>query len=601
MKKEIEEGKKFITHYYRQKGSRKKYTNDNPSFWAITHHPEPHAFMKKNEKEYEEFKVRLRSFESNPMKKKFFDHWKHLLINSPSKRNTSGRIGFHELVRLKSSVLIAVEKFKRFLSTESIQMRLFSIFPHPNNITFGLKSLMEKMGIIEKDNKSMQKAASNWTLIIERMLPLDIARSKINSIEEVFSLEENSFKAFNAFRLLQELPEVVGRREEFIEAVKVAMETEGETFKVENKMSRVFLTDAQIIMFQKHSIQILERILPLRATELKKALVDLFDTKCPRFCKMAAVNHILERYMNYGFTSMKALTCLLDDENLINSYEPVLTMEEKLFLMSPTVAFELRYDTKDKLIEKDIRTSLKSVINLMQTDENTIIWLNNEYQRKEHTYQWDALSSLITKEDMDSIKFSVEKVWFGSEFHEKVLVDFNFAKYEDIKRLNYLKNFIHLALESAPQMMPTDSVFVWKKTAWELNEKTENTRTFVYTVKDFVRGLQENRNEREEVALMFKDLGNKGVPYNDQMKILKLLQSDEDVDNITIRVQEPTTDNNGNVSVIDSGPIFIHPEKRQRLNELPEQLTNDIHDLMVKQFSRIHIKKLNNIYDLLLN
>ena len=94
MQKAIESTNSFTKHFYRQKGSRKKYSNDNPSFWAITHYPEPWAFLKNDKSGYEDFKILLGGLANtdDPAKQQFYDKWKHLLLNNPTKKNTSGKM-----------------------------------------------------------------------------------------------------------------------------------------------------------------------------------------------------------------------------------------------------------------------------------------------------------------------------------------------------------------------------------------------------------------------------------------------------------------------------------------------------------------------------
>ena len=83
----IEKTNRYTKHWYRKKGSRKGYTNERPSFWAITGHTTPWSFLKKDKAGYEEFKTSLKELdkESDLSKKIFFQDWKHLLENDPNK------------------------------------------------------------------------------------------------------------------------------------------------------------------------------------------------------------------------------------------------------------------------------------------------------------------------------------------------------------------------------------------------------------------------------------------------------------------------------------------------------------------------------------
>ena len=51
----IKKTNQFTNHWYRKEGSRKKYTNEKPSFWAITGYTTPWAFLKNNKEGYHQF------------------------------------------------------------------------------------------------------------------------------------------------------------------------------------------------------------------------------------------------------------------------------------------------------------------------------------------------------------------------------------------------------------------------------------------------------------------------------------------------------------------------------------------------------------------
>ena len=72
-------------------------------------------------------------------------------------------------------------------------------------------------------------------------------------------------------------------------------------------------------IFQKHSICILERLLPLRDHDLRTAMEATFRKK--QVMKMAAAYHIIQRYSDLGLTIMEAFLRLLGDESLIVSKE----------------------------------------------------------------------------------------------------------------------------------------------------------------------------------------------------------------------------------------------------------------------------------------
>ena len=93
---------------------------------------------------------------------------------------------------------------------------LLSVFPHPKNDTFGLKSLMTVMDISCKDlniqkeklHETATNIASNWDLVLNRILPQAEAKQAAHSLNEVFGIGVNAIKAFNMFRLLKKIPDI---------------------------------------------------------------------------------------------------------------------------------------------------------------------------------------------------------------------------------------------------------------------------------------------------------------------------------------------------------------------------------------------------------
>merc|ERR1712080_497686 len=75
----------FQKYWYRCKGSRAKYTNERPSFWAITEYTDPWSFMKNDRLGYAAFKKKLAELASHPgeAQKAFYADWKHLLFIDP--------------------------------------------------------------------------------------------------------------------------------------------------------------------------------------------------------------------------------------------------------------------------------------------------------------------------------------------------------------------------------------------------------------------------------------------------------------------------------------------------------------------------------------
>ena len=179
---------------------------------------------------------------------------------------------------------------------------LLCIFPQPGNVEFGLDSLIEAANISTEDLKMSNEkqkcnVASSWEMILQRTLPGAEAREAIHSLHEVFGIDEKSLKAFNAFRLLQSLWQDERRsdiHEKRADLINVLMETKEADNRncfidtnVKSRISEACYTDAQIKVLRENSISIFERLLPLRAVDLKAAIEALF--KEDENCKMAAV------------------------------------------------------------------------------------------------------------------------------------------------------------------------------------------------------------------------------------------------------------------------------------------------------------------------
>ena len=120
-------------------------------------------------------------------------------------------------------------------------------------------------------------------------------------------------------------------------------------------------------------------------------------------------------------------------------------------------------------------------------------------------------------------------------------------------------------------------------------------KTIEYKVRDLWNGMVERKDMREEAAAIFKSLGDKGVYYSEAEKILELLKSDKDVDNITLRIQEIPDHPQALANVIDCGSIFIHPERETRFKDLPEQILAKVHALVMEE---LHDKLTSDFKDL---
>ena len=88
--KMIEKTNQYTKHWYRKEGSRKKYTNERPSFWAITKFTTPWSFLKNDKEGYHLFLESLRDIadDNDEAKNKFHQDWEHLLRLYPTKNDT---------------------------------------------------------------------------------------------------------------------------------------------------------------------------------------------------------------------------------------------------------------------------------------------------------------------------------------------------------------------------------------------------------------------------------------------------------------------------------------------------------------------------------
>ena len=76
--------------------------------------------------------------------------------------------------------------------------------------------------------------------------------------------------------------------------------------------------------------------------------------------------------------------------------------------------------------EEEIKKSLQDILNTFLTDENAILWMNQEYERSRHVYSWEPLA--VSLGDLEKVKIVVEKACFGGKNHEKITIEFS---YED--------------------------------------------------------------------------------------------------------------------------------------------------------------------------
>merc|ERR1712080_513499 len=202
--KEMEEAlnNPFQKYWYRYEGSRKNFSNEHPSFWAITQFTDPWSFKKNDQPEYETFKNNvLRQLENHSgiPQKAFYADWKHLLDSEPTKdmplaKKTDpkkerefnqreddllSRQQNHckktelllELVKIRAPYIDEDDSpktpsreehmhgkrtskvlWKKLLDVvPGYQANMLSIFPHPLDESFGLKKLMQNVGIEKTD------------------------------------------------------------------------------------------------------------------------------------------------------------------------------------------------------------------------------------------------------------------------------------------------------------------------------------------------------------------------------------------------------------------------------------------------------------------
>ena len=91
--KMIEKTNQYTKHWYRKEGSRKEYTNERPSFWAITGYTTPWAFLKNNKEGYRLFLESLKDIaeDTDKAKRNFYQDWNHLLKQDPTKKDDRAR------------------------------------------------------------------------------------------------------------------------------------------------------------------------------------------------------------------------------------------------------------------------------------------------------------------------------------------------------------------------------------------------------------------------------------------------------------------------------------------------------------------------------
>merc|ERR1719228_2997186 len=108
----------------------------------------------------------------------------------------------------------------------------------------------------------------------------------------------------------------------------------------------------------------------------------------------------------------------------MQSSMPILKSDEEVSMVHSAVVYELKYDMNGKSDEDEIRKILKDSLESIQQNDDLIQWLNLEYKKKCSSFNWESLETLVTKQELQSISVSVEDIWFGDVFHEKVIINF---------------------------------------------------------------------------------------------------------------------------------------------------------------------------------
>ena len=165
--KKIKKTNGLVKHWYRTQGSRKKYTNERPSFWTITGHTTPWSFLKKDRKGYKVFKETLQNMkqEDNPTIIYFYANWHHLLKREPTKTDQGlpSKEGKEQSAIDSGTSKLEQPKDELFSRQRSVssstkeRKHLLYIFPHPGNSTYGLDILMKAANISAEDLQMIQQ------------------------------------------------------------------------------------------------------------------------------------------------------------------------------------------------------------------------------------------------------------------------------------------------------------------------------------------------------------------------------------------------------------------------------------------------------------
>ena len=456
---------------------------------------------------------------------------------------------------------------------------MFSIFPqHRRN---GLESLMKTMGIenvsVMLEDDIYAEIDAKWEEILGLIIG-EKSRSYIHSINEIFDRDNNESKAFTAYTILNQTPDVKDKKSVLVELFKAASKSkdsvDSPSLLNSNNSTLMFLTNEDIAAYQKQYFFILEKMLPMRALALKSAIKHIYQDPVQQ---MAATYHVLERYSEYTIVNMEFLAKHLNSQA---DSIPIQHSDEK------SIDFELIFTTKTDT-DRDIRNLIMVALEQVKTKDNLIIWLNQEYDRRYKSYGWPKLKSPITKQEFEYVRTSVDHSWYGQYLHHHI--HFLFSHHEgkpgQERRLVQLKNFFQLALENIEQIIPTDGGFILNKKEWEVKkelgeDQDKHNETLILKVKEVWNAVETHSEIQNNTVAFFKKLGDQGVPFNTADKIHELLTKDNDVDSLQIEIQKVKK---SRVRVLSSGSVFVWAHNKQRLSDMTEYMRGRIKNLVAAE------------------
>ena len=453
---------------------------------------------------------------------------------------------------------------------------MFSIFPHHTRNS--LERLMKTMEIenvsVMLDNDLCTEIDAKWEEILGVIIG-EKSHRYIHSINEIFDRDNIESKAFTAYNILNQMPDVKDKKSVLVELFKAASKgkdgVDSPSLLKSNNTTLMFLTDEDIAAFQKQYFSILEKMLPMRALALKSAIKHIYQDPIQQ---MVATYHVLERYSELSIANMEFLAKHMD--NQADSI-PIQHNDEK------SINFELIFTTKTDT-DGEIRSLIMVALEQVKTKDNLIIWLNLEYDRRYKSYGWPKLTSPITKQEFEYVRTTVKDSWYGQYLHHHIHFMFSHheGKPEQEERLVQLKNFFQLALENIEQIIPTDGAFILNKKECEVKkmlgeDQDKHNEILILKVKEVWDAVETNSEIQNNTVSFFEKLGDQGVPFNTADKIHELLTKDNDVDSLQIEIQKVKK---SRVRVLSSGSVFVWAHNKQRLSDMTEDMRGRIKNLV---------------------